>query len=162
VTGSTASSVRVEVNGRLVDVEADPATPLLYVLRNDLGLCGTRFGCGLGQCGSCTVLLDGRARTSCDLPVSDVADRRVTTIEGISVGDELHPVQVAIVEEGAGQCGYCLSGIVMTAVALLAEEPNADEARIRVALEANICRCGAHARIVRAVIRAARSMAATR
>lgn len=152
--------VRLVVNGRQVALDVDPATPLLYVLRNDIGLAGTRFGCGLGQCGACTILLDGRSRTSCDLPVSDVGDRPVTTIEGIAPRDGLHAIQTAIVDEGAGQCGYCLSGIVMTAVGLLETEPEADEDRIRAALDANICRCGAHVRIVRAVVAAARSMTA--
>jgi len=155
MTGSAGpgSAVRFTLNGQpsAVDVPAD--TPLLYVLRNDLGLKGPRFGCGLGQCGACRVIVDGVARSSCDLPVSDVAGRTVTTIEGLARAGELDPLQRAIVDLGAGQCGYCLSGIIISARAFLDSEPQPDEAGIRAALEPNVCRCGVHDRVLRAILR---------
>ena len=139
----------VEVNGAKRDVAAAPDTPLLYVLRNDLGLAGTRFGCGSGQCGACFVLVDGRAMASCDLPLSFVSGKKVTTIEGL--GGE-HPVQKALERHQAAQCGYCMSGIVMAAVALLSKKPDPDETEVRSALDKNLCRCGSHNRVVKAIL----------
>ncbi len=136
----------VEVNGMERTVEAAPETPLLYVLRNDLGLPGTRFGCGSGQCGACFVLVDGRAMASCDLPISFVSGKKITTIEGL--GGE-HPVQKALERHQAAQCGYCMSGIVMAAVALLSNNPRPGESEIRAALDKNLCRCGSHNRVVK-------------
>ena len=139
----------VDVNGTQRSVEAAPETPLLYVLRNDLGLPGTRFGCGSGQCGACFVLVDGRKMASCDLPISFVAGKKITTIEGL--GGE-HPVQKALERHQAAQCGYCMTGIVMSAVALLAEvkSPSADQ--VKQALDKNLCRCGSHNRVVKAIL----------
>jgi nicotinate dehydrogenase subunit A len=139
----------LDVNGEQRSVEAHPDTPLLYVLRNDLGLVGTRFGCGSGQCGACFVRIDGRAMASCDLPLSFVQGKKVTTIEGL---DESHPVQQALVRHQAAQCGYCISGIVMTAVSVLGANPKLSEAELREALDKNLCRCGSHNRIVRAIL----------
>jgi len=139
----------VDVNGTEQTVEAAPETPLLYVLRNDLGLPGTRFGCGSGQCGACFVLVDGRAMASCDLPISFVAGKKITTIEGL--GGE-HPVQKALERHQAAQCGYCMSGIVMAAVALLSNNPKPGESEIRAALDKNLCRCGSHNRVVKAIL----------
>jgi nicotinate dehydrogenase subunit A len=139
----------LDVNGEQRSVEAQPDTPLLYVLRNDLGLVGTRFGCGSGQCGACFVLIDGRAMASCDLPVSFVAGKKITTIEGL---EDSHPVQKALVKHQAAQCGYCISGIVMKAVALLSGIEKPTEAEVRLALDKNLCRCGSHNRIVRAIL----------
>jgi nicotinate dehydrogenase subunit A len=139
----------VDVNGMERTVEAAPETPLLHVLRNDLGLPGTRFGCGSGQCGACFVLVDGRAMASCDLPISFVAGKKITTIEGL--GGE-HPVQKALERHQAAQCGYCMSGIVMAAVALLSNNPKPGESEIRAALDKNLCRCGSHNRVVKAIL----------
>jgi nicotinate dehydrogenase subunit A len=139
----------VEVNGMERTVEAAPETPLLYLLRNDLGLPGTRFGCGSGQCGACFVLVDGRAMASCDLPISFVAGKKITTIEGLG-GD--HPVQKALERHQAAQCGYCMSGIVMAAVALLSKNPKPGEGEVRAALDKNLCRCGSHNRVVKAIL----------
>jgi nicotinate dehydrogenase subunit A len=139
----------VDVNGTEQTVEAAPETPLLYVLRNDLGLPGTRFGCGSGQCGACFVLVDGRPLASCDLPISFVAGKKITTIEGL--GGE-HPVQKALERHQAAQCGYCMSGIVMAAVALLSNNPKPGESEIRAALDKNLCRCGSHNRVVKAIL----------
>ena len=144
----------IEVNGVPVEAPAQ-ATPLLDLLRNELGLKGTRFGCGTEQCGACVVLVDGAPVYACTTPAASVDGRRVTTVEGLSRGGEPHPVQAALLEEQAGQCGYCLSGIVMRAVALLASNPSPSEAQVRTALDPHLCRCGAHNRIVRAVLRAA-------
>jgi len=143
--------MKLEVNGEQRSVEASPDTALLYVLRNDLGLVGTRFGCGSGQCGACFVLVDGRPMASCDLPVSFVSGKKVTTIEGLGGS---HPVQKALIAEQAAQCGYCMSGIVMSAVALLQSKKNPTEAEIRDALDKNLCRCGSHNRVVRAILNA--------
>lgn len=145
-------ALTLEVNGAVRSVAAAPETPLLYVLRNDLGLAGTRFGCGSGQCGACFVLIDGRAMASCDLPVSFVQGKKVTTIEGLNGA---HPVQRALVAEQAAQCGYCMSGIVMSAVALLSQNKAPTEPQILAALDKNLCRCGSHNRVLRAVRRAA-------
>jgi nicotinate dehydrogenase subunit A len=144
-------SVRLLVNGTEHVVQCPSDTPLLYVLRNDLGLMGTRFGCGLGLCGACNVLVAGRPVHSCETPVSFVEGQDVTTVEGLSDGDSLHPVQQSFVDHQAFQCGYCSSGIVITAAALLARDPDADEGRLRAALDGNLCRCGAHLRILRAI-----------
>jgi len=148
-------TTELNVNGRTHRIAADPETPLLYVLRNDLKLKGARFGCGTGLCGACTVIVDGKAVQSCDLPVSAAAGKRITTIEGLASNDALHPLQQAFVDEQAGQCGYCLSGIVMAAKALLDANPGAGDAEIRAALKGNLCRCGTHHRILRAIRRAA-------
>jgi nicotinate dehydrogenase subunit A len=144
------------VNGRAERIEStDPAQPLLYVLRNALELHGPKFGCGLGQCGACTVLVDGVATRSCMLPVSQVGARKVVTIEGIGTPQAPHPVQAAFVAEQAAQCGYCANGMVMTTVALLARTPKPTEAEARAALNGCLCRCGTHVRVLRAVQRAA-------
>jgi nicotinate dehydrogenase subunit A len=144
-------AVVLHVNGRQSEVGADPETPLLYVLRNDLKLKGTRFGCGLGQCGACTVIVDGKAVQSCDVPVSAVSGKAITTIEGIGTLAEPHPLQRAFIAQQAAQCGYCASGIIMAAKALLDENPSPSEDEIRAALERNLCRCGTHVRILRAI-----------
>ena len=141
--------MNLEVNGEQRSVQAAPETPLLYVLRNELGLVGTRFGCGGGQCGACMVLVDGRAMASCDLPVSFVSGKKVTTIEGLG---GTHPVQKALERHQAAQCGYCMSGIVMNAVALLAQEKAPSEDQVRQTLDRNLCRCGSHNRVVRAIL----------
>jgi aerobic-type carbon monoxide dehydrogenase small subunit (CoxS/CutS family) len=145
----------VKVNGGLHEVAGDPTRPLLLVLRADLGLTGTKYGCGEGQCGSCTVLLDGVPTRSCQVSLAEVGAREVTTVEGLARDGVLTPVQRAFVELGAFQCGFCTPGMVVRATALLAETPHPTEATIRAALEPNICRCGGYARIVRAVERAA-------
>ena len=139
----------IEVNGVQRSVEAAPETPLLYVLRNDLGLPGTRFGCGSGQCGACFVLVDGRAMASCELPLSFVSGKKVTTIEGL--GGE-HPVQKALERHQAAQCGYCMSGIVMSAVALFSQVKSPSEEQVKQALDKNLCRCGSHNRVVKAIL----------
>ena len=139
------------VNGVAREIAAEPETPLLYVLRNDLKLKGARFGCGLGQCGACTVIVDGNAVQSCDLPVSAAAGKAVTTIEGIAPNGDLHPLQRAFVAEQAAQCGYCVSGIIMAAKALYDVNPRAGDAEIRTALKGNLCRCGTHHRMLRAI-----------
>lgn len=143
------------VNGtaRSVDVR-DPDQPLLYALRNNIGLTGPKFGCGLGQCGACTVLLDQTPLRSCVTPLSAVAGKSITTIEGLGTPDKPHPVQAAFIAEQAAQCGYCANGMVMTSAALLASNPKPSEAEIKDALSANLCRCGTHVRILRAVMRA--------
>jgi len=141
--------VKFTVNGKPVEVEAGENTPLLYVLRNDLGLVGTRFGCGSGQCGACFVMVDGRPMASCDLPVSFVMNKSVTTVEGLS-----GKVQKALLAEQAAQCGYCMSGIIISAEFLLQENPNPSESEVRSALDKNLCRCGSHNRVVRAVKKA--------
>jgi nicotinate dehydrogenase subunit A len=152
-------STILNVNGAARPVAADPETPLLYVLRNDLRLKGARFGCGQGQCGACTVLIDGKAVQSCDVPVSAAAGKVVTTIEGLSANGKFHPLQQAFVDEQAAQCGYCITGIIMAAKGLLDASPRPSDAEIRTALKGNLCRCGTHHRILRAVRRAAEEMA---
>ena len=147
----------LEVNGVRKEVGAAPDTPLLYVLRNDLGLAGSRFGCGSGQCGACFVLVDGKAMASCDLPVWSVEGKKIVTVEGLG-GGGLHPVQRALIAEQAAQCGYCMSGIAVSAAALLSNNKNPNEAEIRSALDKNLCRCGSHNRVVKAVLRAAKEM----
>jgi nicotinate dehydrogenase subunit A len=148
----------VTVNGAARTVEADANTALLYVLRNDLGLKGSRFGCGHEQCGACMVLVDGAPAYACTLPLSAAAGKRVTTIEGLGTADAPHPLQQAFLAEQAGQCGYCLSGILMSAAALLDRNRAPSRAEVAAALEPHLCRCGAHNRIVRAVLRAAAAM----
>jgi nicotinate dehydrogenase subunit A len=143
------------VNGVRRAVGAPADTPLLSVLRGELGLLGARFGCGLGQCGACYVHLDGVAVASCDTPLAAVEGRSVVTVEGLAADGALHPVQRALLAEQAGQCGYCLTGVVMSATALLARTPHPDADQVRGALDRHLCRCGAHGRIVRAVLRAA-------
>lgn len=150
-------TIEFSVNGAPSVVTADPGTPLIFVLRNDLKLKGTRFGCGAGVCGCCTVLLDGRGVQSCNTPVSAAQGREVTTIEGLGKAGT-HPLQQAFVEEQAGQCGYCLTGIVMGAAALLARTPSPTEAEIRSELDIHLCRCGAYDRILRAIRRATEMM----
>ena len=146
----------LDVNGKRHSVSADPDTPLLYVLRNDLGLAGSRFGCGSGQCGACFVLVDGRAMASCDLPISFLQGKKVTTVEGLGEG-KLHRVQEALIAEQAAQCGYCMSGIAVSAAALLSGNRSPSEEQIRAALDKHLCRCGAHNRVVKAVMRAAKA-----
>jgi len=144
----------ITVNGRQHEVAASPDTPLLYVLRNELELNGPKFGCGLAQCGACTVHIDGKPARSCSVPVSAVKGK-VTTVEGLGTPEKPHPLQAAFVAEQAAQCGYCINGMIMTASALLAQNPKPGEREIRAALDGNLCRCGTHMRILRAVRRAA-------
>jgi nicotinate dehydrogenase subunit A len=146
--------MELNVNGVSRTVEAAPDTALLYVLRNHLGLVGSRFGCGSGLCGACFVLVDGRAMASCDLPVHALAGKSITTVEGLGKDGKLHPVQQALLDEQAAQCGYCMSGIAIAAVALLSNNSSPSEKQIREALDRNLCRCGSHNRVVRAVLRA--------
>jgi nicotinate dehydrogenase subunit A len=143
------------VNGRAAEVEADPETSLLSVLRNDLQLLGTRFGCGMGLCGACFVNLDGTVVPACDTPMWSAAGGRVTTVEGLAEDDRLHPVQQAVLDEQAAQCGFCISGILVRAAALLDEQPDPDEGQVAAALDRNLCRCGVQRRVVRAVVKAA-------
>jgi nicotinate dehydrogenase subunit A len=151
--------VNLNVNRVSHEVNAGPDTPLLYVLRNDLGLPGSRFGCGSGQCGACFVLVDGRPIASCDLPIGSLEGKAITTIEGLGAHGELHPVQRALLAEQAAQCGYCMSGIIVAAAALLSRNKSPSEAEIRAALDKNLCRCGSHNRVVRAIQRAAHEQA---
>jgi len=151
----SAPPLRLTVNGTPHTIRSSADTPLLYVLRDELQLQGPRFGCGLGQCGACTVHLGGNAVRSCTIPVSAVGAQPVTTLEGLGSPDRLHPVQQAFIEEQAMQCGYCINGWIMTAAAFLAKTPSPKDAEIRTALSGLICRCGAHMRILRAVARAA-------
>jgi nicotinate dehydrogenase subunit A len=146
----------LSVNGTEHEVSAAADTPLLYVLRNDLGLKAAHFGCGTGQCGACRVLLDGQAVASCDTPLWSAAGKRITTVEGLGDAAHPHPLQRALIAEQAGQCGYCLPGIIISAAALLERKPEPSESEVRAALDQNLCRCGSHNRIVRAVLRAAR------
>lgn len=146
----------LNVNGRAHEVDADPATPLLYVLRDHLRLNGAKFGCGLGQCGSCTVVVDGEAVLSCITPISLLANRRITTLEGLGTLDNPGPLQRAFIEEQSAQCGYCIPGMIMRAHALLQHNPSPSAAEIRSHMQPNLCRCGTHMRILRAVARAAK------
>jgi nicotinate dehydrogenase subunit A len=157
-TGTVPSAIALRVNGTPRETRAAAETPLLYVLRNDLGLAAARFGCGTEQCGACVVLVDGKPEYACTLPVSAAAGRAVTTLEGLATGDEPHPLQAALLEAQAAQCGYCLSGITMRAAALLTATPDPTEEAVRAALDGHLCRCGSHNRIVRAVLEAARAM----
>jgi len=150
------ATLKLDVNGASRGVEVDdPQTPLLYVLRNDLGLKGTRFGCGLAQCGACTVLVDGRAVRSCSTAASAVQGLAITTIEAFGSPESPDPLQAAFIREQAAQCGYCTAGMIVSARALLTQKPRPSEAEVREALAGNLCRCGSHVRIVRAVLRAA-------
>jgi nicotinate dehydrogenase subunit A len=150
------TTTRLNVNGMPVSVTVDdPDTPLLYVLRNNLGLHGPHFGCGLGQCGACTVHIDGEAVRSCVMPLSSLGDGKIVTLEGLGTDERPHPVQQAFIDEQAVQCGYCINGMIMQSAALLAHNPKPTEQQIKSELANNLCRCGTHLRIVRAVKRAA-------
>jgi nicotinate dehydrogenase subunit A len=154
-------TISLKVNGATRVVSAEPDTPLLYVLRNDLELNGAKFGCGLAQCGACTVLLDGRAVRSCVTSIDTIGDSEITTIEGLGTIDKPHPLQRAFMEEQAAQCGYCINGMIMAAKELLDRNPKPTEQDVREGLAANLCRCGTHGRIIRAVLRAAQLMGRT-
>ncbi|MGZ5811404.1 MAG: (2Fe-2S)-binding protein [Xanthobacteraceae bacterium] len=151
----TQNTIRLTVNGRIHDVTAAPDTALLYVLRNDLELNGPKFGCGLGECGACTVIIDGMAARSCVIPISGCVQRDILTLEGLGSRSHPDPVQDAFINEQAAQCGYCLNGMIMTTKALLERTPHPSEAEVLEALRYNLCRCGAHIEIMRAVMRAA-------
>ncbi|HEY6601731.1 MAG TPA: (2Fe-2S)-binding protein [Xanthobacteraceae bacterium] len=150
-------ATNLKINGASRSVQAEPDTPLLYVLRNDFELNGAKFGCGLAQCGACTVLIDGKAVRSCVTPISEVATSEITTIEGLGSLDKPHALQRAFIEEQAAQCGYCISGMIMSAKELLDRNPRPSEQDVRAALAGNLCRCGTHNRIIRAVLRAAQA-----
>jgi len=150
--------ITLDINGRAREVDADPATPLLYVLRDQLAMNGARFGCGLGQCGACTVLVDGEAAFSCLTPVSVLAGRKIRTLEGLGSAESPGAVQRAFIEEQAAQCGYCIPGMILRAQALLERNPSPSDAEIREHMSPNLCRCGTHVRILRAVRRAAGAM----
>ena len=150
---------KLRVNGEEHEVSAEGGTALLYILRNDLKLKGSRFGCGVGQCGACTVLLDGNAVQSCDTPLWSASGHEITTIEGLGTPQQPHPLQRAFIEEQAVQCGYCINGIIMSAAALLRKNRNFSETQLREALERNLCRCGTHVRVLRAIRRAAKESA---
>jgi nicotinate dehydrogenase subunit A len=155
-----AASVTLNVNGKSHTLNVDdPAMPLLYALRNDLSLTGPRFGCGLGQCGSCTVHVDGQPVRSCSYPVSRAAGKSVVTLEGLGSTDKPHPLQQAFIDEQAVQCGYCINGMIMQAAAFIGTNKSPSEEQVKQALAKNLCRCGTHVRIVRAVMRAAAKMA---
>jgi nicotinate dehydrogenase subunit A len=154
-------AVSLKVNGAIRSVPAEPDTPLLYVLRNDLELNGAKFGCGLAQCGACTVLIDGKAVRSCVIDIGSLANAEITTLEGLGSIDKPHPLQRAFIAEQAAQCGYCINGMIMTAKALLDRNPHPSEVEVRQSLAANLCRCGTHNRIIRAVLRAANEMGRT-
>jgi aerobic-type carbon monoxide dehydrogenase small subunit (CoxS/CutS family) len=153
-----ANAMEIEVNGKRYAVSYPPDAPLLYVLRDELGLTGTKYGCGEGQCGACTVLIGGAPRRSCQVSVSAAATKPVTTIEGLEKEGRLHPVQQAFLDAGAFQCAYCTSGMVMSSVGLLQTKPNPSEADIVQFLQGNVCRCGTHPRVIEAVQHAARMM----
>jgi nicotinate dehydrogenase subunit A len=150
--------IELNVNGRTHAIDADPNTPLLYVLRDHLALSGAKFGCGLGQCGACTVMIDGQAAFSCVTPISVLPGRRIKTVEGLGTAEEPGPVQRAFIDEQAAQCGYCIAGMIMRAQALLEKNPSPTEAEIRRHMLPNLCRCGTQMRILRAVRRAAETM----
>jgi nicotinate dehydrogenase subunit A len=150
-------TIALHVNGASHEVNGDPSTPLLYVLRNELALHGPKFGCGLGQCGACTVHVDGRATFSCVLPIAAIGDRKITTLEGLLEDGKPNKLQQAFIDEQAAQCGYCIPGIIMLAKALLDRIPQPSEAEVRLGLAGNLCRCGTHNRIVRAVLKAAQA-----
>jgi nicotinate dehydrogenase subunit A len=149
--------VSLKVNGTVHDVKAEPDTPLLYVLRNDLGLNAAKFGCGLGQCGACTVLVDGAPLRSCVTPIGTLAQSEIITLEGLGTLEHPHPLQSAFMDEQAAQCGYCIAGMIMMAKALLDRTKHPSEAEVRLELIGNLCRCGVHNRIVRAVLKAAQA-----
>ena len=146
----------LRINGKPHAVQAEPSTPLLYVLRNELGLYAAKLGCGLEQCGSCSVIIDGEARPSCRVPISALADAEITTLEGIGTPEQPHPLQRAFIAENAAQCGYCTAGILVSAKALLDRKPRPSDGEVRRALAGNLCRCGSHGRVLRAVQRAVR------
>jgi aerobic-type carbon monoxide dehydrogenase small subunit (CoxS/CutS family) len=148
------SSLRLVVNGRTVTIEADPQTSLLSVLREQLDLTGTKYGCGEGQCGACTVLIGGKAQRSCITKAAVVWQKQITTIEGLGKGDQLHPVQQAFLDEEAFQCGYCTPGMILSAVSLLKQNPHPSQSQIVESMDGNVCRCGTYSRIIRAVQRA--------
>src|SRR6266404_8638997 len=150
-------SVTLTVNGRRHTVAAAPETPLLYVLRNDLELNAAKFGCGMAQCGACTVLVDGKAVRSCVTPVMTVGEKKITTLEGLGSASKPHPLQQAFIDEQAAQCGYCINGMIMSAKALLDHNPHATAAQVREGLAGNLCRCGTHGRIIRAVLKASQT-----
>lgn len=154
MTTTSANDITLHVNGKAVHVQATPDTPLLYVLRDQLSLRGPRFGCGLGQCGACSVLIDGAAQRSCVLPVAAVAGRSVTTLEGMGTPEKPDPLQTAFIDEQAVQCGYCINGMLIAAKSLLNTNPKPTEAQVKDALASNLCRCGTHMRIVRAIMKA--------
>jgi nicotinate dehydrogenase subunit A len=154
-------AINLKVNGASHSVPAEPDTPLLYVLRNDLALNGAKFGCGLAQCGSCTVLVDGKSVRSCVTPIGSLGSAEITTIEGLGTPDKPHALQKAFINEQAVQCGYCINGMIMSAKELLDRKPNVTEGEVKEALAGNLCRCGTHGRIVSAVLRAARDMGGT-
>jgi len=147
-------TISLKVNGSNRSVDAEPDTPLLYVLRNDLELNGAKFGCGLAQCGACTVLVNGVATRSCVTPIGRLGQAEITTIEGLGTVEKPHPLQTAFIEEQAAQCGYCINGMIMSSADLLKRNPHPQEDEVRTALAANLCRCGTHNRIIRAVMRA--------
>ena len=151
-------NIELQINGKRFSVAYPPDTPLLYVLRDELGLTGTKYGCGEGMCGACTVLLDGTARRSCQIPASAAAGKAITTIEGLQKNGTLHPVQQAFVDAGAFQCAYCTSGMIMSAVSLLRSNAHPTNEQIVQSLQGNICRCGTHPRILEAVHNAAKKM----
>jgi aerobic-type carbon monoxide dehydrogenase small subunit (CoxS/CutS family) len=153
-----AKPIELEVNDKRYSVQSDPETPLLSVLRDELALTGTKYGCGEGQCGACTVLLDGAARRSCQIPVSAAAAKSITTIEGLEKAGHLHPVQQAFLDAGAFQCAYCTSGMILSSLGLLSTNRNPTSAEIIQSLQGNICRCGTYPRIIEAVHLAAKSM----
>ena len=150
-------AINIKVNGAMRSVPAEPDTPLLYVLRNDLGLNGAKFGCGLAQCGACTVLVDGKPVRSCVTPIDTLGQSEITTLEGLGTLEHPHPLQAAFMAEQAAQCGYCIAGMIMAAKALLDRNPQPSAAEVRQGLAENLCRCGTHNRIVRAVLRAAQN-----
>jgi len=156
--GAMPKTIEIEVNGKRYPVQYDPETPLLYVLRDELGLTGSKYGCGEGQCGACTVLIGGAPRRSCQIPVSAAVGKPVTTIEGLEKEGRLHPVQQAFLDAGAFQCAYCTTGMIMSSVGLLQSNTNPSSAEIVQFLQGNICRCGTHPRIVEAVHQAAQAM----
>ena len=154
-------AITLVVNGIMHTVDVEPETPLLWVLRDSLKLSGTKFGCGMAQCGACTVLIDGKAVRSCVTDIGSVANSEITTLEGLGTIEKPHPLQRAFIEEQAVQCGYCINGMIMSAKALLDRNPKPTESEVRQALASNLCRCGTHNRIVRAVLRAANEMGRT-
>jgi nicotinate dehydrogenase subunit A len=156
------AQITLRVNGKARTVDTDPSTPLLYVLRDDLELQGPRFGCGLSQCGACTVIMDGETVRSCSVPVRAARNRNITTLEGLGSVAQPHPLQEAFIEEQAAQCGFCMNGIVLTAKVLLDKNPNPTDAEIKRALDGVLCRCGSHLRVIRAVKRAASERAGSR
>ena len=153
------TKLSLKVNGRLYALDVDPSTPLLFVLNDELGLRGPKFGCGMAQCGACTVILRGQVVRSCVMPVRAAGNDEVTTLEGLGTPDQPHPIQQAFIDEGAAQCGFCLSGVILTAKAVLDEKPNASDEEIRDALGGVLCRCFTHVRMLAAIKRYAREAA---